>query len=635
MSSKRKTPGSSSSSSKKQKRAFSQDELKQFHNSTLKLVNELRADNDRPLTEPFIKLPSKKLYPDYYVVITSPITISDIQKKASKGKYSENPEEFLSDFKLLHDNALAYNDPESWIVADASRIYEFVDDQVKSFEESHGAPEEPSPLSKDSKKAKKSHKKEADHIEPENKSLELTFNNLSGICKTLVKEVADHEFPEIGVISGPFMDDIDPKEYPEYFKVIKKPTSFNNVLNKLDKGKILSSKVSILDNLQRFYDATSAIFTNAQTFNDPSSLIHQDSVKLQNFFEEKFNDVKSKAEEIRERKNKLKLKVKNPESKDQAPAKVKLSLKLKSSEEKSPDVPKKRSNKGIEVKNEDEIEPAEKDEIDEGSVQSSVEDEKEKNAKEVYSDDPEKNLSLKSELLMSAPSNVMGKSPPCIPESEAIIQGVSLSTSLSHVSQLTQLAYQQIQQVQSSVSLSKIQAFKQSLFPMHSFSSAVTMFDYKFKANGYASLSYTLSLAPDTSSFLSLKISLHSLLCHVKKPDLANGQTYVGMGSNEEFQCSLHVNEDEVTNSGEFFEDRENGKEDLLGILYDLKLSYGLNILSFECKVAPSLSKKIKKSPPKEESDEISGRHTRHQLQQMKMSWDVEQVKFFVICNSV
>lgn len=101
--------------------------------------------------------------------------------------------------------------------------------------------------------------------------------------------------------------------------------------------------------------------------------------------------------------------------------------------------------------------------------------------------------------------------------------------------------------------------------------------------------------------------------------------------ANEEFHCKLSVNEEEVTGVVDCFKE-EKGSEDVLGVQYDVRLSYGLNVLTFDCKVAPALSKKIKNTVIEEE--EIAGRHTRHQLQQMQKTWDVETITFYVVCNS-
>ena len=93
--------------------------LKDFISSVLRLVNELKdPSEERVLVAPFVKLPPKKVYPDYYEIIKEPISLSDIQKKEAKDKYPDTAS-FLDDFKLLEENAKTYNDPDSWIAVDA------------------------------------------------------------------------------------------------------------------------------------------------------------------------------------------------------------------------------------------------------------------------------------------------------------------------------------------------------------------------------------------------------------------------------------------------------------------------------------------------------------------------------------
>lgn len=122
----------------------------------------------------------------------------------------------------------------------------------------------------------------------------------------------------------------------------------------------------------------------------------------------------------------------------------------------------------------------------------------------------------------------------------------------------------------------------------------------------------------------------------MKKPDMSGGKGVLNSLSDEEFHCSLFVNEEEVSNGGTCYEDKRFTKRaEMLGIQYDVRLSHGLNVLDFECKVAPALSRKIKHTTPQMSVDETAGRHTRHQLQQMKASWDVERVSFYVICSAL
>lgn len=150
----------------------------------------------------FVKLPSKKLYPDYYTLIDEPISLNEINKKVARGTY-ENAQDFVLDFNLMYENALKYNDPESWIVADAKKLLEYVTSRADQFTESLSS---------------------------------ITVADLPKIADDILEEVIAHEFPEDGVLSGPFMEVVDPDEYPDYYKLIEQPTSFLDVKNLLTNG---------------------------------------------------------------------------------------------------------------------------------------------------------------------------------------------------------------------------------------------------------------------------------------------------------------------------------------------------------------------------------------------------------------
>jgi chromatin structure-remodeling complex subunit RSC4 len=544
MAPKRKSGAVSSAAKRPKVEAVS---LKDFISSVLSLVNELKdPSEERVLVAPFIKLPPKKVYPDYYEIIKEPISVSDIQKKEAKDKYPDTAS-FLDDFKLLMENAKTYNDPDSWIAVDAKQIYDFVKDQVDLY--NSVAEEKPS-----KSKTKLVKVKREVVSKPVDEDELVTSANLTHLCIDLLYKVIEHEFPDVGIISGPFMDNIDRREYPEYFQVIKTPTSFNNVLKKLDKRKIFTSKTPLDESLQAFYDATKLIFTNAQTFNDPSSLIHQDAVKLSDYFEELFQALKARVEQ-QEQKTKLKLKLKSP-----GQGKVKLNLKLK------------------------------EDEPDEPQVTE---------------------------------SDTMGKTSSRLSPNEMFIQLFSFATSNSSVTQMNNTSHVP--------TMSKAQISKASLFPTHPASASNSIVEYQYPSTGFATQSYCISLPPDGFTFYTFKVCLHKLLYDIKRKDLESGLGL--LTSDDDFQCKLFVNDDEVHSGMDVYEDYRN-KSKLLSYQYDLRLCNGLNVITFECKVAPAVSKQIKGNRVKNESDETAGRHTRNQLQQAKMSWDVERINFNVICNS-
>jgi ATP-dependent helicase STH1/SNF2 len=70
---------------------------------------------------PFAELPSKKDYPDYYLIITQPIAMAQIENKISKHQY-QNLKELVQDVTLLATNARTYNEDGSLLYQDANAI---------------------------------------------------------------------------------------------------------------------------------------------------------------------------------------------------------------------------------------------------------------------------------------------------------------------------------------------------------------------------------------------------------------------------------------------------------------------------------------------------------------------------------
>ncbi|SMN20204.1 similar to Saccharomyces cerevisiae YIL126W STH1 ATPase component of the RSC chromatin remodeling complex [Maudiozyma saulgeensis] len=101
------------------------------------LMKELHAivdkDDGHACTDVFEKLPSKKLYPDYYVLISNPTAIDTITKKAKKNGY-QSLGEVKEDIETMYSNAKFYNEKGSWVYNDADTLKKFTDKWFKANE---------------------------------------------------------------------------------------------------------------------------------------------------------------------------------------------------------------------------------------------------------------------------------------------------------------------------------------------------------------------------------------------------------------------------------------------------------------------------------------------------------------------
>lgn len=95
--------------------------------SVLDHIQNMESERDgHAVAEIFMKLPSKKLYADYYKVIKKPTAISQIRKRVSQDRY-DTFEAFLDELKLMCSNAKVYNEEGSWVYQDAEEIESFIE----------------------------------------------------------------------------------------------------------------------------------------------------------------------------------------------------------------------------------------------------------------------------------------------------------------------------------------------------------------------------------------------------------------------------------------------------------------------------------------------------------------------------
>ncbi|KAL2312243.1 Chromatin structure-remodeling complex subunit rsc4 [Schizosaccharomyces pombe] len=107
----------------------------------LDALHEEKDEQGRFLIDIFIDLPSKRLYPDYYEIIKSPMTIKMLEKRFKKGEYT-TLESFVKDLNQMFINAKTYNAPGSFVYEDAEKLSQLSSSLISSFSEQ---PKEHSP----------------------------------------------------------------------------------------------------------------------------------------------------------------------------------------------------------------------------------------------------------------------------------------------------------------------------------------------------------------------------------------------------------------------------------------------------------------------------------------------------------
>ncbi|KAF2143029.1 uncharacterized protein K452DRAFT_269703 [Aplosporella prunicola CBS 121167] len=117
--------------------------LQKILNNVYEALNDLEEppppDDDLPprgIIDPFIELPDKYDYPDYYQIITKPICMNTIKKKINKKEY-QNLRQFRQDIALLCSNCRTYNEDTSVLYQDANLIEETCVQKLKEETEEY------------------------------------------------------------------------------------------------------------------------------------------------------------------------------------------------------------------------------------------------------------------------------------------------------------------------------------------------------------------------------------------------------------------------------------------------------------------------------------------------------------------
>ncbi|GFO15453.1 polybromo 1 [Plakobranchus ocellatus] len=209
-------------------------------------VKEYQDRSGRALSTPFVKLPNKADYPDYYEVIKRPIDMLRIQQKMTSAQY-ENVEDMVADFVQMFDNACKYNEPDSVIYKDAltlqrvcfQRKLDLMSDSVTDV--------------------------------PDVKAL------TQELMKNLFIATFNHEDDEGRCYSDSFAELAEKDKRMQLCgEITEKPMTFDQIKRNLDKGRYRR--------IDRFQEDMFKVFERARKLSHSDSQLYEDAVELQTFF---------------------------------------------------------------------------------------------------------------------------------------------------------------------------------------------------------------------------------------------------------------------------------------------------------------------------------------------------------------
>lgn len=288
-------------------------------NPVWQIYDAIRTHSDSQgiaLSDPFMRLPSRRFYPDYYQEIKHPISMAKIRAKIKAGQY-RNGLELVEDLNLLFENAKKYNRPDSKLYADACKLQKHMHAKAKNYginysqagidssssenEDSQTSSSYPavkkgsavksakkplsSALSNELKKARKSQTE-----------IDLVLKKrMKFLCKSLVEYVDDAGRPLIAV----FMEKPSKKDYPDYYQVIDQPIDMKTIEANVKWDRYLSEDAFIAD--------IRLMFSNCKQYNEEGSQIYSDAVTLEHALNEKIKDAQGQFTPIKPKKMKGKI----------------------------------------------------------------------------------------------------------------------------------------------------------------------------------------------------------------------------------------------------------------------------------------------------------------------------------------
>jgi len=104
--------------------------MKKIFNECYRAVVACEDADGRKRCELFRELPDKHDYPDYYQLISQPIALSHLRKRAS-GAYYKDVQHYRNDWTLMFNNARTYNQEGSWVYIDAVEMEKVLDATFK------------------------------------------------------------------------------------------------------------------------------------------------------------------------------------------------------------------------------------------------------------------------------------------------------------------------------------------------------------------------------------------------------------------------------------------------------------------------------------------------------------------------
>ncbi|KAJ7102506.1 SNF2-family ATP dependent chromatin remodeling factor snf21 [Mycena belliarum] len=115
------------------------EKMKKVFAECYRVVVSCEDADGRKRCDLFRELPDKHEYPNYYQLITQPIALSHLRKRA-QGPYYKDMQQYRNDWSLMFNNARTFNQEGSWVYIDADEMEKVLDATFKRLTVGSGLP---------------------------------------------------------------------------------------------------------------------------------------------------------------------------------------------------------------------------------------------------------------------------------------------------------------------------------------------------------------------------------------------------------------------------------------------------------------------------------------------------------------
>jgi len=229
----------------------------------------LKALKRHPDSGPFLHPvdPVALNVPDYFDIIKNPMDLTTLQTNLNNGKYADNPDNFISDTRLIFTNCYTYNGINSQISEMAKALEKVFENMLKKMPQEGDHSSFGSKSKTNHPNTSKKHPKK------------ITLKGDLKFCKEAINEMLKKKYSNINI---PFLQPVDPIALgvPDYYTIITNPMDLSTLRKKLESGEY--------ENADQFETDCRLIFSNCYIYNHPDSEVYKMGQRLEEVFNNKW-----------------------------------------------------------------------------------------------------------------------------------------------------------------------------------------------------------------------------------------------------------------------------------------------------------------------------------------------------------